>query len=111
MNSNFSLEKYMIKIQDYLIDKVKDRDILEFRNLSDDNFPQVFFQKRIDKYLFTDSMLGVCFIKDDTKLISLESTLEVMKELLVNGYKIQNIEELTIDENIKGEDNVDSKII
>ncbi|MGL5058239.1 hypothetical protein [Cetobacterium sp.] len=92
MKPTFSKEEYIVIIKKYLAEKMKNRDVLEFRNLSDEKFPQVFFQKRVDKYLLTDSMLGVCFIKDDDKLITLDSTIEVMQELLSNGYKIQNID-------------------
>lgn len=92
MQPNISIDEKIKMMKNFLTEILEDREILEFRNLSDKKFPQVFFQKRDDKYLFTDSMLGIILIKEDTNLLDLKTTMEVMEELLINNYKINNVD-------------------
>lgn len=93
MQPNISIDEKIKMMKKFLTEILEDREILEFRNLSDKKFPQVFFQKRDNKYLFTDSMLGIILIKEDAKLLDLDTTMEVMEELLINNYKINNVNE------------------
>lgn len=105
MEPVLSVAGKMELMKKFLNEIFEDREILEFRNLEDKKFPQVFFQKRNNKYIFTNSMLGIVLLQENANLIHLDLVMEIMEELLINGYKIQNVD-LKLKEGIitRGED-------
>lgn len=77
----------------FFLNHMENLEIIEFRNLDDKEFPQVFLQKKGEKYFCTNDMLSFFLIKEeDMRLITLEQVMELLEELLELNYIIIDAE-------------------